>query len=371
MHEAAVHGGDVWKVAADYDIPVSSLLDFSANINPRGLPPVAMERLRQDANNSALLAKYPDPSYAELRHALAKRDGVSPDAILIGEGAEALIGATLRGIKPVRCLLPIPAFGEYARACASAGTQVETLQLDWRNHFAFDESAYTAQLRSASCDCAILNNPHNPSGTLLSKQAVIALIERIRAAGAFVLLDEAFIDYAPDETVISYASKRAGVVVIRSLTKFFGCPALRVGYAVGMPETLRAIARFLPTWPVTTFAANALETAVRDRAYAEKSLRTNQEERDKLAQSLRDLGAHVIPSATNFLLIRLREEWPDSSVTREYLIRHHRILVRNCDSFTGLEKGRYIRVAVRTARDNKMLVEGLRKLWQSPKLQTN
>ena len=364
MPGTVIHGGDVWKIAAEHGIPVESLLDFSANINPRGLPPVAMERLRRDANNSALLAKYPDPSYAELRRALAKRDGVSPDAILIGEGAEALIGATLRGIKPVRCLLPIPAFGEYARACASAGTQVETLQLDWRNHFAFDEGAYTAQLRSASCDCAILNNPHNPSGTLLSKQAVIDLIERICAVGAFVLLDEAFIDYAPDETVISYASKRAGVVVIRSLTKFFGCPALRVGYAVGAPETIRQIARVLPTWPVTTLAADALEAALHDGTYAAHSLRENQRERDSLTRNLRELGAHVTSSAANFLLIRLEEQWPDSATTREHLIRHHRIIVRNCDSFAGLEKGRYIRVAIRTARDNNRLMSALQGLWQ-------
>jgi histidinol-phosphate/aromatic aminotransferase/cobyric acid decarboxylase-like protein len=118
-------------------------------------------------------------------------------------------------------------------------------------------------------------------------------------------------------------------------------------------------------------AAYALEKAIRDQPYTEKSLVANQKERAKLAQSLRGLGAHVIPSAANFLLIRLREDWPDSSATREYLIRHHLILVRSCDSFIGLEKGRYIRVAVRTARDNRLLVEGLRKLWKSPRLQTN
>jgi histidinol-phosphate/aromatic aminotransferase/cobyric acid decarboxylase-like protein len=151
---------------------------------------------------------------------------------------------------------------------------------------------------------------------------------------------------------------------VRSLTKFFGCPALRVGYAVGLPETLRQIARLLPTWPVTLFAANALETAVRDRAYAERSLQENQDASEALAQSLRKLGAGVAPSAANFLLVHLKEQWPDSAATRDQLIRRRRIVVRNCDSYESLEKGRYIRVAVRTASDNALLLEGLGEIWQ-------
>lgn len=371
MHEVEVHGGNVSKVAADYGVAANSLLDFSANINPRGLPSRALGQLRRAAENLSFISAYPEPSYRELRIALAEREKISPDAILIGEGADALIGATLRAIRPARCMIPMPAFSEYARACATADAQVESFQLDWKSNFLVVEKDYVERLRESACDCAILNTPHNPTGTSLSRKSVIGLAKHVRAAGAFFLIDEAFIDYMPGQTAISYASTTPGIVVIRSLTKFFGCPALRVGYAVGLPETLRAIARFLPTWPVTTLAAYALEKAIRDQPYTEKSLVANQKERAKLAQSLRGLGAHVIPSAANFLLIRLREDWPDSSATREYLIRHHLILVRSCDSFIGLEKGRYIRVAVRTARDNRLLVEGLRKLWKSPRLQTN
>jgi threonine-phosphate decarboxylase len=363
MRDAVIHGGNVWEIAEQYGIPVESLIDFSANINPRGLPPGAMERLQRDTGNPNLITRYPDPSYAALRRALAERAGISPDAILIGEGAAALIGATLRAIKPARCLLPIPAFGEYARACASAETKVEPFQLDSSNGFVLTVHSYAEQVSSTSCDCAILNNPHNPTGALMRKQALIDLIERIRVAGAFVLLDEAFIDYVPEETVVSYASRTPGVVVIRSLTKFFGCPALRVGYAVGLPETLRQITRAVPTWPVTIFAANALEAALQDRTYTAQSLRENEEERDCLARSLKELGAHVTSSSANFLLIQLQEQWPDSTFTREHLIRRHRIVVRNCDSFIGLEKGRYIRIAVRSKRDNGLLLSGLRELW--------
>lgn len=364
MRDAVIHGGDVWEIATKYGTPVESLIDFSANINPRGLPPGAMERLQREAADAALLAKYPDPSYTALCHALAKRDGISPDSILIGEGAEALIGATLRAIRPVRCLIPIPAFSEYMRACASAGTQVVTLELQPREGFLPIEMGYVERLVTEACDFAVLNNPHNPTGQWVRKQMVIGLADRIRATGACFLVDEAFVDYAPDETIVDYASQVSGVVVIRSLTKFFGCPALRVGYAVGHPETLKQIAAVQPAWPVTLIAANALEEALKDKAYAANSLRENQGRRESLARSLRKLGAQVSRSAANFLLIRLREQWPHSAATREHLVRRHRIVVRNCDSYSGLEKGRYIRVAVRTARDNNLLLEGLREIWR-------
>ena len=359
-----IHGGDVSKVAQEYNISADCLLDFSANINPRGLPRRALERLRRDANDCALLARYPDSSYPSLRHALAQQDDISPDSVLIAEGAEALIGAVLRGIKPTRCLLPMPAFGEYQRACASSGLQIQIHHLGPLRNFELDVPGYAEQFRSFACDCAIINNPHNPSGALLPKRDLIGLVEQLRAAGAFVLIDEAFIDYARAESIVSYASRASGVVVIRSLTKFFGCPALRIGYAVGCPGILDKIARVHPAWPVTTLAANTLEEALEDDEFRVSTLLDNESERRRLAQSLEELGAHVTPSAANFLLIRLQNTWPDGATTREYLIRHHRIIVRNCDSFIGLEPGRYIRVAVRTARDNNLLLAGLRELWQ-------
>lgn len=364
MPDPIFHGGDVWQISASYGIPVESLLDFSANINPRGLPLAARQKLLADAGDVSLLAKYPDPSYTELRSTLAKRLGVTPDSILVGEGAEALIGAVLRTLRRNRCLLPVPAFGEYARACESAGTETEMFQLYADQDFVLDENMYFQRLRECRYDCVILNNPHNPSGTLLRSRQVIALVEQARTADAFALVDEAFMDYAPDETIVSYASGRPGVVVIRSLTKFFGCPALRVGYLVGHLDTVQHVAQSIPTWPVTTLAANALQAALEDEEYVFHSLRENEGERASLSQSLRELGALVFPSATNFLLIRLPREWPNSSTTRDFLIRNHGIVVRSCDSFAGLEIGRYIRIAVRTADDNAKLLRGLREIGQ-------
>ncbi|HMC62277.1 MAG TPA: hypothetical protein VKJ01_23985, partial [Candidatus Solibacter sp.] len=101
-----VHGGDVWQVARDLRIPVSELLDFSANINPRGLPPVAMERLARDASDSRLLSLYPDPTARRLRKALSEQLAVPAEAITVGPGAEALLAPILRCLGARRVLVP-------------------------------------------------------------------------------------------------------------------------------------------------------------------------------------------------------------------------------------------------------------------------
>ncbi len=184
----------------------------------------------------------------------------------------------------------------------------------------------------------------------------------MRASGCFVLADEAFIDYAPHAAITSETVTRPGVIAIRSLTKFFGCPGLRVGYAVAAPETARSLAAQLAAWPVTSLALNALAEALRDVDYARTAIETNQEERTRLSAALGRLGLHVFPAAANFLFLRLPDCFPALQV-RDQLIREHAILVRECDSFAGIERGRYLRVAVRQENENARLIEALASVF--------
>jgi threonine-phosphate decarboxylase len=192
------------------------------------------------------------------------------------------------------------------------------------------------------------------------------MLDRVANAqsfGAAVLVDEAFIDYTPGDAITHEAATQTGVVAIRSLTKFFGCPGLRVGYAVASPETTAVLAAHLPAWPVTTLAMNALAEALRDGEYARETLERNQRDRARLSEALERLGCQVSPSAANFLFLRLPDRFPCTQV-RERLIREHAILVRECDSFEGVDPGRYLRVAVRHEGDNARLIEALEKVFQ-------
>jgi threonine-phosphate decarboxylase len=178
-----------------------------------------------------------------------------------------------------------------------------------------------------------------------------------------VLVDEAFIDYSPGEAITRDAAHLHSVVAIRSLTKFYGCPGLRVGYAVASPDTAAKLAVHLSAWPVTTLAMNALAEALHDTDHARDTLALNHRNRAILAQALERLGCEVSPSAANFLFIRLPEGLHAASV-RERLLREHAVLVRECDSFEGVEPGRHLRIAVRHESDNARLAEALEQVFK-------
>lgn len=355
-----VHGGDVWQVAEELGIATSQILDFSANVNPRGLPPLAQQRLVRDASDPQGLRLYPDPSARRLRHALSAHLAVTPESIVIGPGAESLLAPILRCLEPRRVLVPVPAFSEYRRICEQWKVEFVPFPLDRSESFRIPVDRLCRMLEGGSFDVLLLNNPHNPSGAMLNREETLRVAETAASAGMAFVIDEAFIDYALHASLARDAAERPGLIVVRSLTKFYGCPALRIGYTVAHPDTIRRVAALLPTWPVTQLAIDALAEAVADREYADASLRENAAARESLRASLDELGLNAFSSAANYLLFELQKHMPSAAELRMLLLRNHRILVRNCDSYEGLAAGLYTRVAVRAPDENRLLIRALR-----------
>jgi threonine-phosphate decarboxylase len=353
------HGGDVWQAGEALGISASELLDFSANINPRGLPPRALARLAHDASDVRLLSCYPDPCATRLRTALGDQLGVPADAIVVGPGAESLLAPILRCLETPDLLVPVPAFSEYRRVCQQNQIEFIPFPLNRDESFRTPVDLLCRTIASETPGAVLLNNPHNPSGAILGLADIRRVADTAFSMLATMVLDEAFIDYALHATLVRQGASQPALIVVRSLTKFYGCPALRVGYAVAHPDTVRRIQTFLPTWPVTQLALDTLTEAIADHGYAEASLRENEAERAQLADSLRSLGLFVFPSAANYLFAELPPGAPTSSDLRARLIAKHRILIRNCDSYEGLTPGRYVRVAVRLNEENHRLIHAL------------
>ena len=360
---ASIHGGDVEAVAREYGVPVGDLIDFSASINPLGPPRSVLERLQRDAADASSLARYPDPEYAELRSALATWLNVPPACIVIANGSAALFGAVVRSIRADTCLLPAPAFSEQQQALLAAGCRIERFPLSAEDGFRLDVPELCRTIAARKPSLCVLTNPHNPSGVLTTAAEMLTVVHAAAAADVRLLVDEAFIDFAAGETLTELAP-HDHAIVLRSLTKFFGMPALRVGYAVASPEIAARIGSQLPAWPVTTLAAGAAVEALRDEAYARATLAAVAEERPRLRERLAGLDIETYASAANFLLLRLPERAPDSTRLRAQLIRQCRIVVRDCRSFDGMADGRFIRAAVRSRADNDRLVDALRTVLQ-------
>jgi threonine-phosphate decarboxylase len=347
---AYTHGGNVEQAARLVGVPPERILDFSANVNPMGLPRRAAERLAREAADPAFAAHYPDPESTELRCLLSERLAVPAECILIGPGAAALIHTAIRALAPRCSIIPIPGFCEYERACQACGCLLYFVPESFR-------------LTLSAGDLLILNNPHNPSGACASREEMLALIASARRSEAAVLVDEAFVDYTPESAITREAAADPGVVAIRSLTKFYGCPGLRVGYLVAHAEITSRIAAQSPPWLVSTLAQNALAEALRDTDYTRETLEMNQRARTALAAALTNLGCHVHSSAANFLLVPLPPRFAAARI-RERLLGEQAILVRECESFRGLEGRNYIRVAVRRESENARLIEALTAIFR-------
>lgn len=363
---AYLHGGDIERAARHAGVPPDRVLDFSSNINPLGLPPRAAERLAREARDPRTWTRYPDHELAELRTALSRYAEVPSESIVIAAGADSLIHAVLRALAPRRCVIPIPAFSEYERATHAFSCEAIPLPLDAE----FRLPGELSELLQSG-DLLILNNPHNPSGRCAGRSEMLDYIAAACASGTTVLVDEAFIDYVPDAAISQHATTAPGVVSIRSLTKFFGCPGLRVGYAVAAPDIALQITAQLQPWPVTTLVANALAEALEDTDYRTHTREQNRRAWAMLSTALSSLGCNVSPGSANFLLLRV-PAGRGALQLRDALLREHAILVRECDSFSGLEPDRYLRVAVRGEDDNQRLIDALSQvLGENSCLQTH
>jgi threonine-phosphate decarboxylase len=346
-----IHGGQLQALAERFNIPVSQLVDFSANTNPEGPPPAVLSTLRASLDDISILTSYPDLRENDLAQSVARYAGVSPQRVVVANGFVPLLEAILR-ILPIRsCLLPIPAFVEYRKSLARAQVAITPLQLTPESNFAYDIDTMT----HGEPDAILLANPQNPSGVLCDLETMLRLIRNAAEKNIYVLLDEAFIDYAPDQSLVTHIDRFPNLIVFRSVTKFHGIPGLRVAYAVTNPLIAQKFRESLAPWPITSLASRAVVAALEDDEYAARTRELNQRRRAELQLQIETLGMHVYPSAANFLLFRL----PSSIDPLGFwgrLIEEHRVVLRFCANYEGLSP-RHFRVAVKTDRENTYLIQ--------------
>ncbi len=351
------HGGQLRHIAARFGVQAGNLLDFSANINPIGPPASVIRALQSALADPVTLTAYPDLELTQLRLALASSLAVEPCHISIANGFVPLLDAALRSRHIKRCLLPIPCFSEYRRTLENAQVTVVPYQLEANKHFRYDPEALAQASRAHSCDAILLANPQNPSGVVSPSQHIKRLIEIANSKDMTILLDEAFIDYCSEHSLSQSAPECPGLVVFRSLTKFFGIPGLRVAYALSHSSDAGLLNRYIAPWPVTSFVSAAVCAALLDDAFAAQSRFANQRQRAWLERELSRLGIMTSPSNANFLLLRFPHHVQVDLLWKKMIVSRH-IVLRSCADFEGLGGG-YLRLAIRTESENNSLIQSL------------
>jgi threonine-phosphate decarboxylase len=342
------HGGKVQEAASILRVEP---LDFSANINPLGSPPLK-ELLLEELGH---IGHYPDNSYRNFRRAAAKFVNVNMECIAPGNGSSELIRlfAECCFEEGDLCFVPTPSFGEYTNQSLLAGATVQKVNIgrDGLPHL-LDHDLEKAKL-------LFLCNPNNPTGRLLSAGQVTDLADRCEKAETFLLVDEAFIELSePKESVAALAPHRKFLFVMRSLTKSFGVPGLRLGFGVTNIELAGILNRARIPWSIGSLAAAAATYLLGCEEHLERSRMVIKEEIAWLEAALQELGLKPLHSNVNFILINIEPSGLASDVLAERTMREG-VLIRDCQSF-GLGKS-YIRVAVRGRRENKQLIAALEK----------
>lgn len=337
-----LHGGNFWAY--------QECLDFSANLNPLGMPAAVRQTVMEHAD---LWEHYPDPECLVLRWKLAKREQVPAEQIVCGNGADDLIWRIVQAVRPRRALLAVPTFSEYRRALESIGCAVETFPLCPENGFVLPESFL--QALHPGLDLVILCNPNNPTGRLITPELMREICRICGENDTLFLSDECFLDFAENGAACSARQHlNAYSIVLNAFTKTYVMPGLRLGYAVFGDAVLAA--RVQDTgqyWSVSAPAQIAGMAALDETEYLEKSRQVIAEERKFLIAALAELGMHVFPSNANFILFQGK-----TGLFRAMLEEH--IHIRSCENFEGLDET-YYRIAVRTQEENDALLKALRR----------
>ncbi len=345
------HGGDIYK----YD---DKLLDFSANINPLGMPESAKNAIIDGINK---YQTYPDHSSRKLRNSLSEFYGFDSNKIVCGNGAADLIFRICLALRPQKVLVTSPTFSEYEEAVLISGGKVH-------NHLLSESENYDVTLEilksiDEDTDMVFLCSPNNPTGRAIDLNIIEAVLDKLQGNKGILVLDQCFVHFMVEEEkyfAINLLKKYDNLIILGAFTKIFAMAGLRLGYALfGSEDNASMIENTLQPWAVSTVASEA-GCAALNKDFIKETKDYVKYQREFLFQHLSDLGIKVFKSQANYMLIKVDERFDDGDLA-DVAIKH-RILIRKCSNFKGLSPS-FFRIAVRTDAENTTLIDVLSHIF--------
>ncbi|WP_136255220.1 threonine-phosphate decarboxylase CobD [Onishia niordana] len=352
------HGGRRTALLKHFGLPPDQpLIDFSANLNPLGPPAWLGEWLSGAAPR---LAAYPNPDDEAPARAIAEREGLTPEQVLVTNGgAEAIyLAAALHA--GGHALIVEPTFSEYRLACAHYGLTVESLAL-YGEDFALDLGAAERAMQGAAV--LFLCRPNNPTGTLMPRESLERLLARGRETGTTLVVDEAFIDFSDEASLTPLLAGASNLLLLRSLTKLYDLPGLRLGYLLGAPGLVRKARERQMPWSVNALALGLVAPLLADADYLSRTRAWLAGVRPAVPEAVRVLGYAVPATQANFFLLRSGQDATEAEALFAFLLCRG-LLARHTHNFPGLD-GHWLRLAMRDGPDNARLLEAL-AAWRRP-----
>lgn len=336
------HGGDIYSNQVR--------LDFSANINPLGMPEGVKEAARESVVDCI---HYPDPYCRRLTTAIAKKEGVSEEFILCGNGAADLIYRFVVANKPKRAVILAPGFSEYEDALRAMDCEVRYHFL--REKFGFRLTDEFLVELTGDVDVIFLCNPNNPTGQLIDTDLMKRILARCKEQKIFVFVDECFLDFVEDGEKYSLKKElqtNDTLLILRAFTKLYAMAGLRLGYCIcNNRKILHSMVSACQSWAISIPAQAAGLAALGENAYVAKTMEIIGQERKYLVQELNRLEIRFFPPTANYIFLK-------SGKDLYALLLEQGILIRSCHNYPGLGYG-YYRIAIKSHKDNRELIKAL------------
>ncbi|MBA4601494.1 threonine-phosphate decarboxylase CobD [Thermoactinomyces mirandus] len=363
------HGGDLLSASELYGISPGDWIDFSSNIYPYGSPPVVKQIIREAVEEAGMpvFSSYPDPASRKLKRAIGEFHGVSPEMALPGNGAAELIDLIIQALRPARVGVISPAFAEYSECAEKRGIPVDHLVTAWEQDFEPETGEMVSLIKQV--DLLFIGYPNNPTGHMLSSGRMEELLKLAHLFKTTLVVDEAFIDFVENgeaRSLIPFTRNFPNLIVIRSMTKFFSLPGLRLGYLIAQEAMVSHIKKLQIPWSVNGLAQKIGCAVLQEDIYQEHARQVEDwihQERDLMIGKIGKLrGFCVFPGLANYLLVRIVQ--PNAVHTVNELqsrLAEKGLLIRNCSNYKGLDSACF-RAAIKKPGQNRLLLSALAEL---------
>jgi threonine-phosphate decarboxylase len=336
------------------------IIDFCFIANPYYPTPEMIEALQEALPR--LIKSDPSSNPATTQRVMGEVLGVEPAGLLVGNGATELI-VLINETLIHRIGVPVPTFGEYIEKLRQPAS-AELFRLQPGRDYQLDLTEYLAWGRKQGLDSLVVLNPGNPTGQLHPPEDMVRFLEQARDL-KLVIVDESFIDFAgePTPSMLAVADRFPNLLIVSSLSKHYGIPGLRLGFAYsGNREMVGKLRQMVPTWNLNTLAEYFLSLMPGTLEDYRDALRRVTADVQLLQRELTTVpGLYVYPTGSNFVLIRI-EGGMTAADLQARLLTEHLMYVRDCSNKVGIDD-RHIRVASQGREADARLVKALREVF--------
>ena len=355
------HGSDIEKICEVYHLNQKDIVKFGANVNPLGLSENVKKQL---ASRLDILSSYPDRNYTTLRSTISEYCNVPAEFILPGNGSSELISLLIQERNPKHTLIIGPTYSEYSRELSFSGSTQEYYHLREEDNFVLNVDDLCQTLEE-NYDFLIICNPNNPTSSAITREDLRKLIAFCAAKNIFVMIDETYVEFAPDIneiTAVTLTKEFTNLMVLRGVSKFYAAPGMRLGYGItGNLEFLKKIKEKQVPWSLNSLGALAGELMLKDKDYIHRTRELILSERNRLLHALETIPTYkTYPAYANFILLKIQKTGLSSYDVFDACIRQG-LMIRDCSSFECLD-GEYIRFCIMNPEDNTRLLNILTSL---------